>query len=122
MKWKDVKNIRGLRSVTTIGSSNIIGSTITAVFWILIAGLIGPDSYGELSYFLAIIGLLSTVIAAFYYLRIIKVIYFDPEKEKYDTDHHLGLKITLFLSTVFILIYFISPNGLVELVSKINII
>ena len=73
-------------------------------------------------YFLAIVGLLSTVIAAFYYLRIIKVIYFDPEKEKYDTDHHLGLKITLFLSTVFILTYFISPNGLVELVSKINII
>ena len=73
-------------------------------------------------YFLAIVGLLSTVIAAFYYLRIIKVIYFDPEKEKYDTDHHMGLKITLFLSTVFILIYFISPNGLVELVSKINII
>ena len=39
-------------------------------------------------YFLAIVGLLSTVIAAFYYLRIIKVIYFDEEKEKYDTDHH----------------------------------
>ena len=32
-------------------------------------------------YSLAIIGLISTVIAAFYYLRIIKVIYFDPEKE-----------------------------------------
>jgi len=38
-------------------------------------------------YFLAIVGLLSTVIAAFYYLRIIKVIYFDEPKEKYDTDH-----------------------------------
>ena len=61
MKWKDVKNIRGLRSVTTIGSSNIIGSTITAVFWILIAGLIGPDSYGELSYFLAIIGIAAVI-------------------------------------------------------------
>ena len=36
-------------------------------------------------YFLAIVGLLSTVIAAFYYLRIIKVVYFDKEKEKYDT-------------------------------------
>ena len=35
-------------------------------------------------YFLAIIGLLSTVVAAFYYLRIIKIIYFDPSKEKYD--------------------------------------
>ena len=38
-------------------------------------------------YFLAIVGLLSTVIAAFYYLRIIKIIYFDKEKEKYDSDH-----------------------------------
>ena len=32
-------------------------------------------------YFLAIVGLLSTVIAAFYYLRIIKVIYFDEQKK-----------------------------------------
>ena len=73
-------------------------------------------------YFLAIVGLLSTVIAAFYYLRIIKIIYFDPEKEKYDTDHHIGLIISLLLSTVFILIYFIYPNSLIDLVSKINII
>tara|TARA_B100000586_G_scaffold12393_1_gene8515 strand:- start:548 stop:1912 length:1365 start_codon:yes stop_codon:yes gene_type:complete len=73
-------------------------------------------------YFLAIVGLLSTVIAAFYYLRIIKIIYFDLEKEKYDTDHHIGLKISLLLSTVFILIYFIYPNSLIDLVSKINII
>jgi len=42
-------------------------------------------------YFLAIVGLLSTVIAAFYYLKIIKVIYFDEEKEKYDTDHSVWL-------------------------------
>jgi hypothetical protein len=62
MKWKDVKNIRGLRSIGTLGSSNIIGSTITAVFWILIAGLIGTDSYGELSYFLAIIGISSVIV------------------------------------------------------------
>ena len=41
-------------------------------------------------YFLAIVGLLSSVIAAFYYLRIIKVIYFDKEKEKFDTDHHIS--------------------------------
>jgi len=73
-------------------------------------------------YFLAIVGLLSTVIAAFYYLRIIKIIYFDPEKEKYDTDHHIGLKLSLLLSTIFILIYFIYPNGINDLVSKINII
>jgi NADH-quinone oxidoreductase subunit N len=73
-------------------------------------------------YFLAIVGLLSTVIAAFYYLRIIKIIYFDPEKEKYDTDYSLGLKISLTLTTLTILLYFIFPSKLVEIVSKINII
>ena len=32
-------------------------------------------------YFLAIVGLLSTVVAAFYYLRLIKIIYFDVPKK-----------------------------------------
>ena len=73
-------------------------------------------------YFLAIVGLLSTVIAAFYYLRIIKIIYFDKEKEKYDTDHSLWLKFSLVSSTLLILIYFIFPSQLIEVVSKINII
>tara|TARA_X000001036_G_scaffold330792_1_gene309509 strand:+ start:56 stop:457 length:402 start_codon:yes stop_codon:yes gene_type:complete len=73
-------------------------------------------------YFLAITGLLSTVIAAFYYLRIIKIIYFDPEKEKFDTQHNLALKISLFITTIFILFYFIFPSTLIQIVSRINVI
>ncbi len=73
-------------------------------------------------YFLAIVGLLATVIAAFYYLRIIKIIYFDPEKEEYEISHNLGLKITLAISTIFILAYFIYPSGITEIVSKITMI
>ena len=73
-------------------------------------------------YFLAIIGLLSTVIAAFYYLRLIKIIYFDSEKEKYETNHNIGLKISLVFSSIFILFYFIYPSPLIEIVEKINII
>ena len=73
-------------------------------------------------YFLAIVGLLSTVVAAFYYLRIIKIIYFDKEKEQYDTDHSVWLKLSLTASTVLVLIYFIFPSQLIEVVSRINII
>ncbi len=73
-------------------------------------------------YFLAIVGLLATVVAAFYYLRIIKIIYFDPEKEEYEISHNLGLKITLAISTIFILAYFIYPSGITEIVSKITMI
>ena len=73
-------------------------------------------------YFLAIVGLLSTVIAAFYYLRIIKIIYFDKEKEKYDSDHSFWIKFSLTFSTILILLYFIFPSQLIEAVSRINII
>ena len=73
-------------------------------------------------YFLAVVGLLSTVIAAFYYLRLIKIMYFDEEKEKYDTDHSIWLKFSLTASTLLILIYFIFPSQLIEVVSKINLI
>jgi len=73
-------------------------------------------------YFLAIVGLLSTVVAAFYYLRIIKIIYFDKEKDKYDSDHSLWLKFSLTFSTILILLYFIFPSQLIEVVSRINII
>ena len=73
-------------------------------------------------FFLAIVGLLSTVVAAFYYLRIIKIIYFDKEKDKYDTDHNLWLKFSLTVSTILILLYFIFPSQLIEVVSRINII
>ena len=73
-------------------------------------------------YFLAIVGLLSTVIAAFYYLRIIKIIYFDKEREKYDEDHSLWLKFSLTFSTILILLYFVFPSQLIDVVSRINII
>ena len=73
-------------------------------------------------FFLAIVGLLSTVVAAFYYLRLIKIMYFDDEKEKYDEDHSLWLRFSLGASTLLILIYFIFPSQLIEIVSRINMI
>ena len=73
-------------------------------------------------FFLAIVGLLATVVAAFYYLRIIKVIYFDNEVEKYDTNHSIGLKLSLIIATILILTYFIYPNSLIDFVSKIDLV
>ena len=73
-------------------------------------------------YFLAIVGLLSTVVAAFYYLRLIKIIYFDKPKEKYETDHSIGLKITLGVTTGILILYFIYPGLLIEIVSRIAVI
>ena len=73
-------------------------------------------------YFLAIVGLVSTVISAFYYLKIIKIIYFDEAKEKFDQENYIGLKITLALSTAIVLMYFVYPSWLINIISNINIL
>ena len=70
---------------------------------------------------LAIIGLLTTVISAFYYLRIIKIIYFDKPKKPFDEIYSWGLKTPLILSSTLILIYFIYPSALTDIVQLIII-
>ena len=72
-------------------------------------------------YTLAIIGLVTTVVSAFYYLRIIKVIYFDKPIEPFEESNDWGLKAPLVLSSILILIYFIYPSILTEVVSSIII-
>jgi NADH-quinone oxidoreductase subunit N len=72
-------------------------------------------------YLLAIIGLLTTVISAFYYLRIIKIIYFDKPKKPFEVPYDIGLKIILTLSSLLILTYFIYPSILVDVISTIQI-
>ena len=72
-------------------------------------------------YTLAIIGLVTTVVSAFYYLRIIKIIYFDKPIEPFEENYDWGLKIPLVLSSILILIYFIYPSILTEVVSSIII-
>jgi NADH-quinone oxidoreductase subunit N len=69
----------------------------------------------------AIIGLVTTVVSAFYYLRVIKIIYFDKPKKPFEENYDWGLKISLIISSILILIYFIYPSILVDAISSILI-
>lgn len=59
MNWNNFKKNKALSGIFTIGIGNIVGSSITYFFWIYLAGILGTESYGQLSYFLAIMGLAS---------------------------------------------------------------
>jgi len=72
-------------------------------------------------YALAIIGLLSTVISAFYYLRIIKTIYFDETDKPFDEIKNLSISITLFLSSFILISFFIYPSFLNNVVKSLLI-
>ena len=72
-------------------------------------------------YALAIIGLVTSVVSTFYYLRIIKIIYFDKPNKPFDESYDWGLKSSLILSSILILIYFIYPSILTNVVYSIKI-
>jgi len=72
-------------------------------------------------YTLAIIGLLSTVISAFYYLRIIKIIYFDDASKSFDQIKNLGISTTLFLSSLILVSFLVYPSFLNTIVKSLII-
>ena len=61
-KWGEFKNIgKGLRGLSRIASANIFAGIISAIFWFLIAGLLGTEDYGQISYFFAIANIAFTI-------------------------------------------------------------
>ncbi len=70
-------------------------------------------------YILAIIGLLTTVIAAFYYLRIIKIIYFDKLFKPLDQIKNISITGTIFLSCIILITFFLYPSVLNNVVSSV---
>ena len=61
-------------------------------------------------YTLAIIGLLTTVISAFYYLKIIKIIYFDEITKPFDENKSFSISGTIFISCIFLVTFFLYPS------------
>ena len=72
-------------------------------------------------YTLAIIGLLTTVISAFYYLKIIKIIYFDDSIITFDAVKNKKAQASILISCSILLTFFLYPSILNKLVVSLFI-
>ncbi len=70
-------------------------------------------------YALAIIGLLTTVISAFYYLKIIKTIYFDDSIIVFDVTKNKFAKLSILISCSILLTFFLYPSVLNNVVGTL---
>ena len=70
-------------------------------------------------YVLAVIGLLTTVISAFYYLRIIKIIYFDKFIKPFDQIKNINITGTIFISCIILITFFLYPAFLNNIVNSV---
>ncbi len=64
-------------------------------------------------YALAVIGVLASVVGAFYYLRIVKVMYFDEPTDEFD-PMPMELKAVLGVTGVFVILFFVYPGPLIS--------
>ncbi|MGE4219619.1 MAG: NADH-quinone oxidoreductase subunit NuoN [Alphaproteobacteria bacterium] len=65
-------------------------------------------------YTLAVIGVVSSVIAAYYYLRIVKVMYFDEAAEPFDRNVGRGITLVLGASAIINVFFFLWPTPLLN--------
>ena len=70
-------------------------------------------------YALAVIGLLTTVLSAFYYLKIIKTIYFDDNLVAFEPTKNKVAQISIFTSCAILITFFLYPSELNNLVNAL---
>jgi len=72
-------------------------------------------------YALAIIGLLTTVMSAFYYLKIIKTVYFDDSLITFESTKNRTAQVSIFASCTILITFFLYPSVLNNLVNTLFI-
>jgi NADH-quinone oxidoreductase subunit N len=65
-------------------------------------------------YVLAVIGVLSSVVGAYYYLRIVKIMYFDEAEEKFDRPLSREVGLVLTVAGILIALFVILPGPLLD--------
>jgi NADH-quinone oxidoreductase subunit N len=63
---------------------------------------------------LAVIGLLASVVGAYYYIRVVKVMYFDEPKEAFDQPLGREISITVGATAVFNVVFCLLPSPILQ--------
>ncbi len=128
MRQKEVM-VEGIDDLRGLSKTNPAMALALAIFMFSMAG-IPPLAgfFGKLYVFLAaieaglytlaVIGVLSSVVAAFYYLRIVKLMYFDAAGDPFDRP--IGREMTLILTgtSLAILLFFVVPGPVLQWASS----
>ncbi|HYG84912.1 MAG TPA: NADH-quinone oxidoreductase subunit NuoN [Azospirillum sp.] len=116
---EDIKDLSGL------ARTNPMLAAAMAIFMFSMAG-IPPMAgfFGKLYVFLAavqvelytlaVIGVLTSVVGAYYYIRIIKVMYFDEPVAAFDKVTDDGMNAILIGTSVFTLLFFVVPSPILN--------
>jgi NADH-quinone oxidoreductase subunit N len=100
----------GMALALTVFMFSMAGIPPTAGFWGKFTIFLSAIDHGAVA--LAIIGVVTSVVGAYYYLRIIKVMYFDEPVEALDRGIGAGLGVIMTLSALAVVVFTVAPATL----------
>jgi NADH-quinone oxidoreductase subunit N len=117
--------VEGISDLAGLGKTHPLMAAAFGVFMFSLAGI--PPLAGFFGkiyvflaaieaglYTLAVLGVLASVVGAFYYLRIVKVMYFDEPREGFDRPMGWELAGVLTVASLAILLFFVVPSPLLS--------
>ena len=96
-------DIKIIRDISAVGSADILGTAMSAVFWFYLASQIEPSSYGEIHWFLGIAGIFSAI-AMFGTINTITV-YTAKKIQIQSTLNFISLFASVILSLIVIVLF-----------------
>ncbi len=124
MMRRDGRPVEDIRELGGLSRTQPLLAIVFAIFMFSLAGI--PPLAGFFAKFyvliaavkagmawLAVVGVITSVIGAFYYLKVVKVMYFDEPARPFDTDMPLPLRAAIAIAAVFTMLFFLSPAPLV---------
>ncbi len=127
MKVKD-RMVENISDLAGLSKSHPMMAFAMLVFMFSMAGIpplagffgkfyVFAAAISEGLYALAIVGALASVVGAFYYLRIVKVMYFDDLGETLDKLDQRGLRLVMGVSAVLVIAFVIYPSPITDYAS-----
>lgn len=93
-----------LKELSFIGGADIIGTSITSIFWLFLASQIPPEEYGELFYFIGIASIASAFVLVG--TRNTITVYSSKNLKIESTLYFISLILTIIASFVIIIIFY----------------
>ena len=88
-------------------------------FYILISAIShGLSSTNHEIFYAAIIAIIFSVISAFYYIRIVKIIYFDEPKDLIELEDYGNCKLIILTMAIINLVFIIFINSIINLINS----
>ena len=128
---KDNIMLNNISSFAGLSKSNPFYAICFSIILLSLAGL--PPLAGFIAKFyifkaiiiadylwIAVVGIMGSVISAYYYLNIVKVMYLDEAEELFKIESKKSIKLILFISALLILTFLIYADSLIDLMSHIT--